>query len=484
MEGQQKSSLKKNTIVSMIWNAVDKVGFQVVALMVGIITARLLSERDFGLIGALSVFTLIANILVESGFSSALIRRKENTDEEYSAVFVFNLGLSVLIYALLFFSAPLLASFYEMPELTDLARLLFLAIVLNSLGIVQIAIYTRNLEFSKLTKINLAAGVVAGVVTVWLSVKGYGYWALAWQQILQVGVKTLLLWVCSSWRMTSCNFAVLKELFSFSIFIMFTSFLSNFSRSVYNMVIGKVYQAERLGFYTQANKYQQILVNIITSTLSGVAYPVLSSLREEPGRQLMYFRKIMRIASFLICPTMLGMFVLAEEFVIIVLTDKWLPIVPYFKILLVAGVLAPFHTLNGQMLLTNGYSNVYFKTEVVRSVFTLLSLLLITISIEALLYGYLGATVISYLYDNYVIQKHCSYKITHQHKDIFPYIVVSCFMLFAIEIMDYYANIGNIYLQAVIKLIAGAALYLLPLKLLGSAVLKDMLELLRGKGSV
>jgi hypothetical protein len=136
------------------------------------------------------------------------------------------------------------------------------------------------------------------------------------------------------------------------------------------------------------------------------------------------------------------------------------------------------------MLLTNGYSNVYFKTEVVRSVFTLLSLLLITISIEALLYGYLGATVISYLYDNYVIQKHCSYKITHQHKDIFPYIAVSCFMLFAIEIIDYYANIGNIYLQAVIKLIAGAALYLLPLKLLGSAVLKDMLELLRGKGSV
>jgi O-antigen/teichoic acid export membrane protein len=195
MEGQQKSSLKKNTIVSMIWNAVDKVGFQVVALMVGIITARLLSERDFGLIGALSVFTLIANILVESGFSSALIRRKENTDEEYSAVFVFNLGLSVLIYALLFFLAPLLASFYEMPELTNLARLLFLAIVLNSLGIVQIAIYTRNLEFSKLTKINLAAGVAAGVVTVWLSVKGYGYWALAWQQILQVGVKTLLLWL-------------------------------------------------------------------------------------------------------------------------------------------------------------------------------------------------------------------------------------------------------------------------------------------------
>ena len=190
-------NLKQKTTNSILWNAFDKVGFQLIALIVGIITARLLSPKDFGLIGSLAIFTILSNALIESGFSSAMIRRNNNTNAEYSAVFYFNFLISILFYIILFFAAPLIARFFKMPELCNLSRLLFVAVILNSLGIVQNIILTKKFAFKILTIVNIVSIFLSGIITILLVYKDFGYWSLAWQQVLQIGFRSLLLWVLS-----------------------------------------------------------------------------------------------------------------------------------------------------------------------------------------------------------------------------------------------------------------------------------------------
>jgi O-antigen/teichoic acid export membrane protein len=471
-------TLKKKTTSALVWNGIDKGGFQVVALLVGIITARLLSPKDFGLIGALAVFTMLSNILVESGFSAALIRRKNNTSAEYTAMLYFHVALSVLIYWVLFFSAPLIAAYFRMPELLSLSRVLFLAIIFNSFGIVQNIVLSKELAFRPMMFANMTAAVVSGIVTVAMVLYGFEYWALVWQQLLQVGVKALLLWVFSSWRpIRQTDFRVIKEVFSFSVFLLFTSFVNAVVKNIYNLIIGRMYTVQDLGYYTQANKFQQIPSQVITQTQSGVAYPVLSHLNEEPERQRNYLRKIIRITAFLVFPVMIGLFALAEELVTIVLTDKWLPAVPYFRILIVAAIVAPFHTLNLNALTVRGFSRINFRLEMLRNGLIILSLFITSGSINQMLIGFSMANLLSLLVDLIVVQVKLRYSLWDQLKDIAPYAVVSLGILLIV----YFGNMLqlNIYLLTSIQIIVSGLFYFISLKLLGSKIFEEVISIFK-----
>jgi len=469
-------NLKQKTTNSFLWNAFDKLGFQIIALIIGIITARLLSPKDFGLIGALAIFTLLSNTLIESGFSSAMIRRNNNTNAEYSAVFYFNFFVSILFFVMLFFAAPLIASFFKMPELCNLSRLLFFSTVLNSLGIVQNIILTKKLAFKTLTIANIVSILLSGIFTVILIYKDFGYWSLAWQQVLQIGFRSLLLWMLSSWRLTKqVNFGVIKELFSFSIFLLSNSIFVAMVKYVYNIIIGRLYTVQDLGYYSQAYKYQQIPSSIISSTFSGVAYPVLSELNNNAQRQLIYFRKIMRITAFAIFPVMIMLFLLAEPLFSIVLTDKWLSAVPYFQILIIAGIVVPFHTLNLTIITVKGFPKRMLLLEVIRNVLIILSVIICYQSITFMLYGFLVASVLSYLTDLFFVRKVIRYNIKEQLKDILPYGIISL----AMGAVMYYIPDFNckLYWDVIIRLVAGGFFYFITLYLSGSKVMRDMIKL-------
>ena len=470
-------SLRKNTISSFVWNMTDKVGFQVIALFVGIFTARMLSPRDFGLIGALSIFTLLSTILVESGFTSAMVRRKGNRKSEYSAVFFINLVLSLFFYSTLFLYAPFIADYFEMPELSSLSRYLFLSILANSCGIVPNILLTISLSFRQISIANISSAIVSAIVTVLLVFLGYEYWALVWQQVIQNSVRSGVLWIFSRWTISKPDFKIIGEVFSFSFFLLLTSILNVVVKNIYNVTIGKRYTAEDLGYYYQANKFQLIPSNVISSTMSGVSYPVLSRLNEQEERQLVYFRKIIRVAAFFIFPVMIILFSMLEELVTIVLTDKWLPAVPYFKILAVSAVIFPFHSLNLSILAVKGYSKIYFRLELCRNALCIVFLLLISSSIEKMLIGYSLASIISYAIDLIYVQRKTTYNVSQQLKDIFPYLVISL-MIFPIVKGIKWLDMG-LYLTVFVQLAAASVFYIGVLKLLGSRILEDVLSLFK-----
>lgn len=476
-----------------MWNGVDKFFFQFVALIVGIITARFLSPQDFGFIGALAVFTMLSNILVESGFTSALIRRDGNTDNDYSAIFFVNILIAVVIYLILFFSAPYIALFFRMPELCSLSRFLFLSIIINSFGIVQNIILSKSLSFKVISLADLTSAVVSGVATVLMVMNGFGYWALAWQILLQNIVRVAFLWTASSWRVSfHPSFGVIKEVFSFSSFMLFSSFINTVVKNIYSVIIGRLFNPAMLGFYSQANKYQQIPSTVIQSTISGVAYPVLSNLKDDEARQLMYLRKIVRIAACVIFPVMFGLAALMAPLVSILLTDKWLPAVPYFQIMVPVAVVLPFHALNTNLVLIRGFSKTNLLLEAVKnglillSVFAVYALASFTSCIEMdinwLLIFFSVANVLSYLFDMFMSQRLAGYRVVSQLKDILPYFLVSAVMFAVVSLLDYlnseYVLIGSKIASTAVLMVIAVAFYAASLKILGSKVFDEAWSLI------
>lgn len=472
-----EQDLRKQTARSIMWNALDKVGFQVVAFVVGLITMRLLSAREFGLIGALAIFTALSNILVESGFASAMIRRKENSDGEYVAVFCFNVALSVIFYVGLYLASGAIASYCRMPELQSLSHLLFLSVIFNSLGIVPIIILTKSLSFSKMSIASLTAAIVSGVVTIVLILRGYSYWALAWQIVLQSAVKTLLLWVFCSWRPNVApRFEVLKELFSFSFSLIATNLMNTFARYIYNPFIGRCFGEERLGYYAESYKFYILPVNIISGTFSGVALPVLSKLNDDAPRQLLYLRKMMRVVAFCIFPVMLGAIACFDNLEEVILAEKWRDIVPYFRILALAGLVGPMHLMYLNLMVVRGFTKYNFVLEFVRNGLIIALLLLFHDSVDMILWGIVAANVGSYLVDLFFVRRVVAYSVFQQLKDIFPYLVLSLFMAVCVYAIGY-LNL-QLHLKLVVQLLVGVVAYLLPAKLLGSTVLNDVIHMM------
>jgi O-antigen/teichoic acid export membrane protein len=446
---------------------------------VGIITARLLSREDFGYIAALALFTVLSNTLIESGFTSALVRRKNNTDADYTTALYFNVLISIVLYAILFISAPYIEIYFEdMPGLSSLARVLFLAIIINAFGIIQTIILTKTLQFQKLAFAELSGAILSAIITIVMAIKGFGYWAIAAQQISQPLFRTIILWITSNWRpCVKINPAVIKELLNFSSILILTSIISNCMRYIYNFIIGKRYAPEELGSYGQAYKFHQIPHSVITTTLSGVAYPVLSSLNSEPVRQKNYLRKLIRICSFLTFPVMVGLYAIAPNMITVVLTDKWQPMLPYFRILLIAAIFIPFINIILNCIIAIGRPKVNFYLEMTRNLLMLIMLFIFNSSIEKMLIGYLIATFIAYVIDIITLSRLIGYSLTEHIKDIVPYCLISLIMSVVVIYMPDYINV-NVYVMFTLQIVIGVILYLGVSLISGSQILRDIRELI------
>lgn len=469
--------LKQQTTRSFAWNFLDKVGYQVISLLVGLVTLRLLSPTDFGYTGALAVFTMLSNILVESGFTAALIRRENNSDKDYTAAFWFNLLLSIALYAVLFASANAIAVYFKMPVLTTLARVLFLAIIVNSFTIVQNIILQKELQFKSLTIANLTGMIVSGVITIWMAAKGYGYWALAAQQLSQLVVKAIMLWGMSRWRpvvIVVRDFAIIKELFTFSTVLILSSGITTIVRYLYNIFIGPRYSTAELGYYSQGYKYHMVLHNIVSSSISGVAYSVLAKLNNEPERQMQYIHKIVKMTAFITFPMMAGFYAIADNFVHVVVTDKWLPMVPYLRLLLIGGTTIPFTTLYINLFNVFGKPTLNFATELSRNLLIVILLLLMNDTITEILYGYIISSMLAMTFASIVMKQVAKYGIMDQLRHIMPSLIIAIVMAVVVYYIPSVME-GAAWLQLIVQLLAGCIIYAGLAKLFRFQIFDDIL---------
>lgn len=494
--------LKQKTKKSIVWNAIEKVGVQLIALITGLYVVRNVSESDMGFIGALTIFVTIGLGLVDLGFSTALIRRENNTDEEYSAIFYVNLSISIFLYLVGYFCAPMISDWYSIPELTDLARFLFLTVIINSLSMVQIVRHTKALDFKSLAVANLAAVVVSGVVAITLVHSGYSYWALAWQQISLRTTKTFVLWVLKPWKglKLNPNFGVVKELFGFSYLLIINGIVSSISANFYAITIGRVFPVGTLGYYHTADKYKNIARDVITPTIAQVAMPVLTEIKEDKVRQKQYYRRFINVGALLIFPALLGLAVVFDDFCVLVLTEKWLPIVPYFRMLVVVALLDPFNALANQILLVEGKTGQYFVSECVRHILLICSAYLCFVNLSAaqteMLETFGGNAVINMMIiASFVAWLIClgmkikfingifRYSIPEMIKDISPYLIISVIMVMVVWYAKMYMGL-NPLLRLMASAVVGAVVYFIGLKSIKCDILDELSILKKEKKQI
>ena len=411
----------------MIWTFAQQFGTQVIGFFVSIVMARLLMPREFGLIGMISVFIGIGNSLIKSGLTQSLIRTSHPDQEDYSTVFYFNLAGSVVVYLILFFTAPYIASFFSQPVLIPIVRIYCLSFIISAFSQVQLTRLTKEMNFKLQATITVPSLIGSGLLGMFLAYKGYGVWSLVWMSLFQAFLSTIQLWFRSGWA-PSLVFSVakFKYHFKFGYKLAFSGLLNTIFINIYQIIIGKFFVPAQVGFYTRADSLKQLPVNNISSALNKVTYPLFAEIKDDDIRLKKAYKQIMEMVVFIIAPVLIFMGVLADPLFRFLFTGKWLPAVPYFQILCLSGILYPIHSYNLNVLIVKGRSDLFLKLEIIKKVLVLI-LIFITIryGIIGLLWGQIVGSVVAFYINTYYTGKFLSYNSWEQTKDILPIIFLA-----------------------------------------------------------
>lgn len=370
-------SLKEKTARGLLWGGLSNGVQQILNLVFGIFLARMLTPADYGMVGMLSVFTVIATALQESGFTAALVNKRETRHEDYNAVFWFSIGMSLCLYILLFASAPLIADFYHKPELTPLARYLFLGFVLSGMGTAHSAWLFKHLMVKQRTISQITALIISGCVGMTMAYNGFSYWSIATQNLVYVTVTTLFYWYFASWTPSiNINLRPLRSMLGFSSRILVTNMFSHVNYNMFSIILGRYYPTRDVGFYDQAYKWSSMGGLFILGMINSVAQPVLAEVANDRKRQQHIFQKLMIFTIAVSFPLMLGIGLMAEELVNLFLTDKWTGTIPLLRLLCISGAFVPITNLYQQLLISRGRSDLYMWGVIIEGILILICLLL------------------------------------------------------------------------------------------------------------
>ena len=368
MEG----GLKEKTAKGLLWGALNSGSTQLLNLIFGIILGRLLTPAEYGIVGVLSIFTLIAGNLQSSGFTQALVNLKAPRNEDYTAVFWFNTLTSFVLYALLFLSAPLIAQFFHQPCLVEVSRFVFLSFVISSFGIAHNAYMTKNMMNRELAIIGAIALLCSGGVATFLAFYGFSYWSLAWQQIIYITVLNIGRYYYTPWRPSwHFTFEPVRKMFGFSVKILITNIINTLSNNILTLLFGRLYPIKAVGDYSQAYKWNTMASAFVANAVGQVAQPVLASVKEEHGRSVRVFRKMLRFTAFLSFPAMFGLAIISNEFILLTIGKRWLDAVPLLQMLCIGGAFVPFYTLYQNVAISNGRSDFYMFCNIAQIVLQL-----------------------------------------------------------------------------------------------------------------
>ena len=365
-------NLKEKTIKGLFWGAMNSGTTQLLNLVIGISLGRLIGPAEYGIVGVLNIFTLIAGNLQSSGFSQGLVNLKSPQASDYNSVFWFNILSSFGIYAVLFFASPLIATYVHDPNMTKLARFVFLSFVISSFGIAHNAYMTKNMMNRELAIVGAIALVCSGGVSITLAFLGFSYWSLAWQQIIYIAVLNLGRYYFVSWHPSfHFTFEPVKRMFNFSVKVLITNIVNTVSNNILTLIFGGLYPLKVVGDYSQANKWNTMANSFVANAVGQVAQPVLASVNEERGREVRVFRKMMRFTAFLSFPAMFGLAIVSREFILITIKEKWIDAIPLLQMLCIGGAFVPFYTMYQNVALSNGRSDIYMRCNVIQIILQL-----------------------------------------------------------------------------------------------------------------
>ncbi|WP_455664539.1 lipopolysaccharide biosynthesis protein [Phocaeicola sp.] len=454
-----EQSLKEKTAKGLFWGGLSNGVQQLLNLFFGIFLSRILTPDDYGMVGMLSIFSLIAGSLQESGFIAALVNKREISHKDYNAVFWFSTGLSACLYLILFFCAPLIAKFYNTPQLTALARYSFLGFFIASLGIAHSAYLFRNLMV-KQKAIAVTIGLIAsGTIGVTMAFLGFAYWGIATQSIVYVGTVNICYWRFSPWRPTlSFDFRPLKGMLSFSSKLLATNIFNHINNNILTVILGKFYSGQEVGYFTQANKWNSMGYSVVSGTVNSVAQPVLSTLSDDRERQQRAFRKMLRFTAFISFPAMLGLSLIAPELIVLSITDKWLPSASILQLLCIGGAFIPITNLYSNLIISKGKSNIYMWNTICLGIIQLVTMLLLyPYGIRTMISIYVAINICWLLVWHYFVWREIRLSLFMALKDVLPFAVIAAGVMAA----AYYITIGitNLYLLIISKILIAALLY-------------------------
>lgn len=462
MKSNQVNDLKIKTITGLIWSFAELLGTQGIQFTVIMFLARQISPENFGFIGMLAIFIALSNLIIDSGFTQALIRENNASQYDYSTVFFFNLFMSISLFLILYNLAPLISDFFKAEELIPILRVLSLGLIINSLGIIQRVILIKKIDFKTQTKINITSSTIAGFIAIIFALKGYGVWSLVAQTMTLQISQTLLLWTNNKWVPTLFfSIPTFKRLFGFSSKLLISGLIDTIYNNLYSIIIGKLYPAAQLGFYTNAAKLGDIFTISTTNALQRVTFPVLSSIQNDKNRLSYGFRKIIRTSAYIMFPIMSGLIAVSDTLILLVLGPSWIESIIYFRLLCIAGMLYPLHAINLNILQVKGRSNLFLKLEIIKKIL-LTFLIAVSIYFSLGIIGLIVAAIISsYLslfINAYYSAKEIAYSIFQQLKDILPIFLFSILMgsfvyMFGIILPD------NKLIKLFLQIISGSLLY-------------------------
>lgn len=469
-------SLSEKSLSAIIWLLLDKLGSSTANFIVTIVLARLLSPEDFGLVAMVMVFFEFSSVFVESGFSTALIREKEISEVDKSTTFIFNFISALFFYGILFVSAPAIAAFFNQEILVWIVRIMGLSLIFNAFSIIQRTSLIQQVHFKTQTKIRFFTTTLSGIVAIVLAYQGWGVWSLVVRFVIMDLLDSVLLWAMNRWRPAAgFSKASFKRLFGFGSKILAAAVLDKFYTHIYKLLIGKFFSAATLGFYTQANNFTNMVINTLFRTIHNVTYPVLSKLQDDTDKLKSGYRKILKLSSFVIIPALVTLGVLAEPALVALVGEKWLPSAPMLQLLCLSGLTYHFSTINLNMLLVLGRSDLGLKLEVIKKVNITIAIITgIQFGIYGLIIGEVITSYLNLLINAYYSDKFLRYSIREQFKDIFPTLFFSAITAVALFfVKDLPATPG---LPHIILFFAAGALFYLFLHFLAKTEEMDLLR--------
>jgi len=453
--------LTYKTLRGLLWSLIERGGTQLIHLIISIILARLLLPEEFGLIAILAVFISVSQQFVNAGFSQALIQKQDATIIDESSVFYFNILLSLLMAAILYLIAPFIAEFYGFPLLEPIGRVLSFNVILGAFGIVHVTLLTKHLKFKTQLIISLICTVLSGAIGITLALRGFGVWSLAAQSVSATLTRTVLLWFLHDWRPDwIISIDSLRHMFPFGSRLLLSGLLDTVFRSSYTLIIGKLYSARDLGFYSRAEQIQKIPVHNLAAAVGRVTFPAFASVQKDKARLKRGVRKAVMALALINFPMMIGLAVVAKPLILVLLTEKWLPSLLFLQLFCVLGLLYPLHSINLNVLKAQGRSDLFLRLEIIKKV-PLLVAIAITYrwGISAIISGAIVVSFFGYYINAYYTDKLIGYSFSEQLKDIGPTLLIASMMGVCIYPVQYLVSSNQLALL-IVQVVLGAALYI------------------------
>jgi teichuronic acid exporter len=452
-----ESPLKQKTITGLSWSFVDNFTNLGIQFVFGIILARLLMPKDYGLIGMVTIFIAVSQSFIDSGFSQALIRKKDCRDEDYSTVFFFNLGIGILCYLLLFASAGVISNFFNEPKLFLLVRVLGINLIINAFGLIERTILTKRIDFKLQTKISVISSVVSGITGIFLAYYGWGVWSLVAQMLTKNLINSALLWLWNKWNLKVVfDIRSFKELFGFGSKLLVSGLIDSIYNNLYYLIIGKYFSAPELGYYTRAEQFKNPPSQNLTSIIQRVSYPVLSTIQDQPEKLKPAYKKLIKCTMFISFVSMIGMAAVAEPMIKTLIGDKWLSSIPYLQLLCFIGMLYPLHVLNLNMLNIKGRSDLFLKLEIIKKILVIPTIVIgVYFGIKIMIAGMFVNSVIAYFLNSYWSGTLINYPMKEQVQDIMSSFLLAVTMGALVFTIGYLSTFKPIIILS-IQLIIGA----------------------------